>query len=379
MFTNAWVLVWHLRKTLHCSLPIEIWHLGPGEMSSAMREMLEGLGADVVDAHAILSQFPARISDGWQLKAYALIMSPLREVLLLDADNVPVRDPAGLFNHPKYRETGAVFWPDVVDIAASNPIWQEAGLPAKQRTSFESGQVLVDKARHAGALHALLCLNEEADRYYHLIYGDKDTFLVAWLVTGSTYHLVPYRPFLDRHVTYQRDFDGNVIFQHRSNGKWNYVGAQSPSDAFEHMQACEAALRELRRIWNGRIFEPPPPSPAARRVQGSMENQRFILSCPGCDDREVELLAGCQIGIGRDYDCETWFVLEPDVGRFVLEISDRHRVLHRLERRAGGCWIEPDKPEGPMVLSPTEERLPGRRGLRSSAEMLVDRALYVRP
>jgi hypothetical protein len=379
MFTNAWVLVWQLRRTLHGSLPIEVWHLGPEEMSSGMRAMLEGLGASVVDARAVMTRFPAGISDGWQLKAYALIMSPLREVLLLDADNVPARDPAFLFDCPEYRGTGAVFWPDAVDIAATNQIWKETGLHAEQRVSFESGQVLIDKARHPMALHALLCLNEEADRYYRLIYGDKDTFLVAWLAAGTPYCLVPHRPFLDRHVIYQRGFDGNVVFQHRTNGKWNYAGKQSPSEAFEHREACEAALRELRRIWNGRIFEPPPSTLAAREVRISMEGRLFVLSCPGRDDRELELLAGCQIGKGRDFDCETWHVTEADPGRFLLEISDRHKVVHRLERRDGDRWIEVDVPEGPMALSPPDGGKPHRRDLRPSAEMLSDSALYVRP
>ena len=136
MFTNAWVLVWQLRRTLRSTLPIEVWHLGPEEMSSGMHAMLEDLGASVVDAHAVLRRFPARISDGWQLKAYALVMSGFREVLLLDADNVPVRDPAFLLDHAEYLRTGAVFWPDAIDIAATNPIWDEAGLPGFYTASW---------------------------------------------------------------------------------------------------------------------------------------------------------------------------------------------------------------------------------------------------
>jgi hypothetical protein len=351
MFTNAWVLVWLLRKTLQCSLPIEIWHLGPDEISNGMREMLERLNVRVVDAYAVLSRFPAKISDGWQLKAYALIMSRFREALLLDADNVPVRDPAFLFDTPEYGEAGALFWPDSIDIAATNPIWTETGLPAEQRTSLESGQVLVDKSRHARALHALLYLNEEADRYYQLIYGDKDTFLVAWLATGSPYRLVPHRPFVDRHVIYQRDFDGDVIFQHRTNGKWNYTAGQSPSDAFVHRDACEEALKELRHIWNGRVFESPPRSRAARQIQRFMENRVFVLSCPGRDDRDLELLAGCQIGLGRDFDSETWHIVETEPGRFVLEVSDRHKVMCALEYRQNDIWMEANKPEGAIALA----------------------------
>jgi Mannosyltransferase putative len=351
LFTNAWVLVWMLRKVLNCALPIEVWHLGASEMSSGMRDMLEGLGAKVVDAFAVLPRFPARIADGWQLKPYALIMSPFREVLLLDADNVPVTDPTFLFERPEFTKAGAVFWPDVLDIAADNPVWDEFGLQATRRASFETGQILLDKTRHGAALKVALRLNEDAERYYKLIYGDKDTFLVAWVATGSDFRLVPHRPLADRYVTYQRDFDGNVVFQHRSNAKWRYGGEQSRPDAFVHEAACEEALTELRRIWNGRIFEPPVRSLAARRMEQLMENRSLLATCPGEEDRELELLPGHQIGRGRDYDRETWTVAELEPGRFVLRILDRRGVRYELRQRDDDSWMESKNPDAAMVLT----------------------------
>lgn len=352
MFTNAWVLVWLLRKVLGCSLPIEVWHLGPGEMSSGMREMLAGLSVEPVDACAVLSRFPARISDGWQLKPYALMMSRYREVLLMDADNVPAVDPTFLFERSEFLETGAVFWPDAIDIAATNPIWDEFNLPAQQRASFEAGQVLVDKARHGEALKTVLHLNEDSDRYYKLVYGDKDTFLIAWTITQSKYVLVPHRPVVDRHVYYQRDFDGNVIFQHRTNGKWRYGGEQVRSDAFVHEAACEEALAELRRRWNGRVFEPPARTLAARRTERAIEGHLFIAARPGEEDRELEFLPGGQIGRGRDFDRETWYVAEPEPSRFVLRILDRHGVRYEFRLLDGARWAESDNPEVAMSLTP---------------------------
>lgn len=35
-----------------------------------------------------------------------------REVLLLDCDNIPVRDPSYLFSNPDYQQYGNLFWPD---------------------------------------------------------------------------------------------------------------------------------------------------------------------------------------------------------------------------------------------------------------------------
>lgn len=352
IFTNAWVLVRHLRKVLRCELPIEVWHLGREEMSSGMRGMLEDEGATVIDALSFLSRFPARISDGWQLKPYALMTSGFREVLMLDADNIPVRDPTFLFDHPAFAEHGAIFWPDVIDLSEHNPIWQELGLPATRRTSFETGQIVIDKSRHRAALKATLELNEDAQRFYRLVYGDKDTFLAAWLKTGSPYLLIPHRPFTDRYVSYQRDFDGEALFQHRSNGKFQYDDKQPSSQAFAFEAECSDSLGELRRIWNGRYFEPPTRSPAAIRIEENLAGQSFIVSNSGEEDRTIELLVYWQIGTGRDHDHENWYVAETETGDPVLRIMDRHRVRHELRLREDGQWVETDDAASALCLSP---------------------------
>jgi hypothetical protein len=64
-----------------------------------------------VDARVVQAKYPACVADGWQLKPYALIHSRFEEVLLLDADQVPVRDPAEIFRWPQYLETGALCRP----------------------------------------------------------------------------------------------------------------------------------------------------------------------------------------------------------------------------------------------------------------------------
>ena len=53
LFTCAWVAIALLRRHLACTLPIEVWHLGPDEMGPPMRGLLEELGAQPVDAHEV--------------------------------------------------------------------------------------------------------------------------------------------------------------------------------------------------------------------------------------------------------------------------------------------------------------------------------------
>ena len=45
-------------------------------------------------------------------KVIAATFSSFKEVLLLDADQIVLRDPTSLFDYPNYKETGALIWPD---------------------------------------------------------------------------------------------------------------------------------------------------------------------------------------------------------------------------------------------------------------------------
>lgn len=325
LFVNAWVLVHVLRRVLHSQLPIEIWHLGRAEMSPRMANLLESLGARVIDARAILNEFPARIHDGWQLKVYALMHSAFRDVLLLDADQVPVVDPSVIFAWPEYADTGAVFWPDIIELSATNPIWDACGLPALRRRSFETGQIAIDKSRHWQALQVTLHLNEEAEFYYQLVYGDKDTFLVAWLAAGHDYALVGHLPIADMRCQFQHDFTGATIFQHRSGAKWRYAGEQYSIAGFIHEEACLAAIDELRKLWNGRIFNPPLRGLAARRLEGEIVAiRRFKLAQTAGPAQSLSFLAGNEIGEGRSRNIGNWCVADVD-GRLVLQIIDGDR------------------------------------------------------
>ena len=42
----------------------------------------------------------------------AIMQSSLAQALMLDADSQPMTDPTALFDLPKFKENGGVFWPD---------------------------------------------------------------------------------------------------------------------------------------------------------------------------------------------------------------------------------------------------------------------------
>jgi Mannosyltransferase putative len=336
-FTNAYVLVRLLRVTHGCTLPIEVWHFGRGEMSARMKLLLRDLGVDTVDAEAVLTALPARIQNGWQLKAYALIWSRFEHVLMLDADQVPLRDPAELFEWDEYRQTGAVLWPDCGDILETNPIWDACELKPRTCPAVESGQLLIHKARHWRALQITLHFNEHSAYYYQLVYGDKDTFLLGLLLAETGYALVPHRPFSDApFCLFQRNMAGEVLFQHRTGAKWRYAGPQLKLPKVELEQECLGALATLRAQWNGLVFTPPMRSLRAREAEAGVAAARlFQLRRPGEEPARLELLPESEIGEGRTAATMNWHCEEIE-SAIELVISDAFCAAWRLRREANG-------------------------------------------
>lgn len=249
-FPCAWVCISMLRR-LGCSLPIQFWHLGKGEADERMVAWLKPLNVECVDALTIREQHPARILNGWELKPYAILHSPFKDVLLLDADNVPVVNPEFLFETRAYRETGAIFWPDEARLIKSKKIWEICGAPFRDEPEFDSGQIVVDKEKCWRALSLSWWYNEHSDFYYQHTYGDKETFHVAFAKLNTAYAM-PKRAVKSLEGTMcQHDFRGRRIFQHRNTAKWKLIGENKLIRGFRYQEECLSFLRHLRRKWKG--------------------------------------------------------------------------------------------------------------------------------
>ena len=336
LFTCAWVAIALLRRHLACTLPIEVWHLGPGEMGPPMRGLLEELGARPVDAFEVAKRHPVERLGGWELKPYAVMHSRFREVLLLDADNVPVRDPGFLFDRPEFRDAGTVFWPDTVRLSVDNDIWAVSGLRYRDAPSVESGQMVLDKSRCWRALSLCHWINQHSDVFYRFLHGDKDTFLIAWLMLSQPYHLIPHRPKQLDSTVCQRDPDGAVLFQHRK-AKWILDGNNPRIDGFRLEWECRALLRELDTLWDGRIFNPPPRSDEARRLEADLARHReFRLVRVSSDERRIELLPDHRIQPGRQHE-RYWHVADTPDG-LALRIEGNGLRSCALRVCADGTW-----------------------------------------
>jgi ADP-heptose:LPS heptosyltransferase len=250
--TNAWVCINRLRD-LGCQLPIQLWQLSSQEKDARMEALLAPLGVQCVNAEETRKHFPVRKLCGWALKPYAILRSPFHEVLLLDADNVPVRDPSFLFETTEYRRTGALFWPDYKnpDGRKAVPVWRSCGLRRPSEPEFESGQILVDKRRAWRALHLALWFNEHSDFYYRYVHGDKETFHLAFRKLGVPYTLIKTPIKQLPGIMCQHDLEGHRLFQHRNGDKWDLFLYNRRVADFWHEARCRHLVRRLRSQWDG--------------------------------------------------------------------------------------------------------------------------------
>jgi hypothetical protein len=347
-YTNAWVCLTMLRRVLGCHLPIQVWYLSPHEMSPRMIELLQRFDVECVNAQEVQRRHPMRIAGGWECKPYALVHSPFKEVILLDADNVPLIDPATLLSWPEYRATGAVFWPDLGSLGREREIWEICRVAYRDEPEVESGQIVVDKERCWNALWLTLHLNDHSDYYYRHVNGDKETFHMAWRMLDQPYSMPPTRPvwitglvspgdpnFAD--VLLQHDFAGQPIFHHRTGAGWSAWGKNLRVPGFEHEVVCLDALRELRELWDGRV-DVEQAVVAAPDAEAELLRARHVLyRLIGSDERVLTLLPGGKIGGGGSAWEQRWRV-EQGQGVRTLVVEGQFGVTCRLALGQDGIW-----------------------------------------
>ena len=257
-FPSAWVCIRMLRH-LGCHLPIQLWHLGINEVDLAMKALVAPHGVECVDALEVRKRHPSRILKGWELKPYAMIHCPFKEVLILDADNVPVRNPEYLFDEPDQLSYGATFWPDRGNLPAAHPAWSVFGVDYRDEPEFESGQVVLNKEACWRELNLTMFYNEYSDFYYHVIHGDKETFHMAWRKLNRNYAMPKRRlQELPHAVFCQHDFQGERVFQHRTLAKWKLHGVNQRVDGFFEEDKCLEFLEQLGEQWEGAVVKPDP-------------------------------------------------------------------------------------------------------------------------
>jgi hypothetical protein len=251
-FTAAWVCIRMLRQ-LGCRLPIELWYLGEKELDSRMQALVAPYEVECIDAQEMSRKYPSRCIRSWALKPYAILHSRFKELLFLDADNVPVRNPEFLFDSQPFRQTGAIFWPDYMRCTNETafPIWRSCGLRRPREQEFETGQIVVNKELCWKPLGLSAWFNENCDFYYRYIHGDKETFHLAFRKLRTPYSLIPTPIHTIERTMCQHDFEGQRLFQHRNHDKWDYLLCNRRIKDFWYEEKCRDYVLELRTLWDG--------------------------------------------------------------------------------------------------------------------------------
>lgn len=246
-FTCAWVCIRMLRR-LGCTLPIELWHRDSQDWCKDFDRVLEPYGVRVREADPILQREPADIGHPFALKPFALVHSAFRELLWLDADQVPVQNPEFLFHQPEFRRSGAVFWPDYLRFPKEHPMWGFTGVPYRDEPEVQAGELLIDKSKHWKPLRLALWFNEHHRFFYRHMNGDKDTFRFAWHKLGAEFVMAPHPIHTLAGTMCQHDFEGRRLFQHRNRLKWSLKKKNVKVEGFEYQEDCLEFVESLRHL-----------------------------------------------------------------------------------------------------------------------------------
>jgi alpha 1,2-mannosyltransferase len=245
-----------LLRSYACTLHIELWSLesemgsNPLEESSLLKALVNEHGP--ISLHNITEEDVA----SFNTKVFALAHSKLDQVLFLDADNAPVKDPTYLFSSPEFEKTGAIFWPDfwhpnctIFNINAGSLLWELVDLPFTDMFEQESGQLLIDRRRAALALGVVQLLALRDPNHFErlkLLHGDKDLFRLAWLKTNTTFHMISTPPAAAGMVNSgqfcgmtmaQHDTEGAVLFLHHNGKKLIAEDAGTKTRVWTHLQS----------------------------------------------------------------------------------------------------------------------------------------------
>ncbi|ETP16746.1 hypothetical protein F441_08700 [Phytophthora nicotianae CJ01A1] len=214
---------------------VQIYHCFPEEISNNSISLL--LAADdkleIVDVcsdlvqRGVLAEDKAREFRSWWIKPLAMYHTDIKEVLLLDVDDIFMRDPAVLRTTEGYQRTGTTFFYDRVlsskeflnqDVNGTQYLrylldtfdYEKFGLPPgaspsshlDPKISFvwtrqssheqDSSLVAIDKTRAGQAINVMLYLITEQRFIRDFSYGDKETFWLSFELAKQEYFFSPW-------------------------------------------------------------------------------------------------------------------------------------------------------------------------------------------
>ncbi|POM69171.1 Hypothetical protein PHPALM_14571 [Phytophthora palmivora] len=214
---------------------IQVYHCFPDEMSDANRALLFGVDdkLEIVDAcsdlvlRGVLQKETAEKFRRWWLKPLALYHTDIVQVLLMDVDDVFLKDPAVLRSTEGYQRTGTTFFYDRVlwsnewfNQEVNNSTYLKTLLKEFNYAAFglsgnvqipenlehsyayrgeasheqDSSLVAVDKSRSGQAMAVMFWLITVQRFEREFSFGDKETFWITYALAKQEYFFSPWGP-----------------------------------------------------------------------------------------------------------------------------------------------------------------------------------------
>ncbi|RLN97688.1 hypothetical protein BBJ28_00017406 [Nothophytophthora sp. Chile5] len=214
---------------------VQVYHCGGDELSAASKELLFSSDnrVELVDVcsdltnRGVISDDMAKKFRSWWIKPLAMYHTDVRHVMLMDVDDIFVKDPAVLRDLEGYTATGTTFFYDRVisncrkfmsgldggenymqklfttfnytrfnvsgGPSPSPQVLKSFAYNNKTCHEMDSSLVLVDKARAGqAAMDVMLWFITEERFRYGFSFGDKETFWLAFEVAHAPYFFSPW-------------------------------------------------------------------------------------------------------------------------------------------------------------------------------------------
>ncbi|ETN02682.1 hypothetical protein PPTG_15441 [Phytophthora nicotianae INRA-310] len=349
LLASAYAGIRVLRDVLKCRLPIEIWfHRDEIDQDFTLLAPLQKLSIYVggISFHPIYNQR----AKGILSKVFAIYNSHFDRVLFLNADNIPVRDPTFLFSSLEFENNGAIFWPDfwhprrtLFNLHAQSMVWELLDLPFVDMFEQESGQLLVDRTRHAVPLELVYFYAFNEPNYFQkldLVHGDKDLFRLAWIKLEAPFHMIETVPAMAGRVIngsfcgmtrVQHDADGNVLFLHRNQHQ--LTGERVEKPVTENEKTGSMATQSPETESNGESDEYPDPviwthlmsfskniSKEFYSVDSYRASPEFPLGQPCYGRRHIDNLEFFEL---QEFSKQEFSGIESDLRHYAFEATKR--------------------------------------------------------
>ncbi|CAI8510098.1 unnamed protein product [Hanseniaspora opuntiae] len=218
----------------------------------------------------------------FQYKSLALIASSFKNVLLLDADNFPLKNIDDIFDNELFDTNGMIVWPDFWRRTTHPFFYESAGIEIdlKQRVrnfynsvnektenqklpyhdfqgtlpdpSSETGEFLINKEKHWKSLILSLYYNVHGPNvFYHLFsqyaagQGDKETFLAAAHILDLPYYQVFLKPSLDAYFEPKENARRSVAYYQKDYRKDHEYKLDDHSDMNDFLNNIKSETDSL--------------------------------------------------------------------------------------------------------------------------------------